>query len=92
MVGLPGANGAGENHYTQAHGRFVISFGWHILLKKPVGNLSLGERMKCELAAGLLYRPGVQFLDEPILGLNVLMLHRFRGIYKSEFRQVYLSR
>src|SRR5215510_15710464 len=35
------------------------------IMKKPVRNLSLGERMKCEIAAGLLHRPKVLFLDEP---------------------------
>lgn len=48
------------------------------LLNKPVRNLSLGERMKCELVAGLLHRPGVVFLDEPTLGLDVSMQSRLR--------------
>jgi ABC-2 type transport system ATP-binding protein len=48
------------------------------LLNKPVRNLSLGERMKCELAASLLYRPSVLFLDEPTLGLDVSMQLRLR--------------
>ncbi len=48
------------------------------LLKKQVRSLSLGERMKCELAAALLYRPEVLFLDEPTLGLDVTMQSRIR--------------
>jgi ABC-2 type transport system ATP-binding protein len=48
------------------------------LLNKPVRNLSLGERMKCELVAGLLHRPKVVFLDEPTLGLDVSMQSRLR--------------
>jgi ABC-2 type transport system ATP-binding protein len=48
------------------------------LLNKPVRNLSMGERMKCELVAGLLHRPQVVFLDEPTLGLDVSMQSRLR--------------
>jgi ABC-2 type transport system ATP-binding protein len=48
------------------------------LLKKPVRGLSLGERMKCELAASLLHRPAVLFLDEPTLGVDVIMQSRIR--------------
>jgi len=48
------------------------------LLTRPVRDLSLGERMKCELVAGLLHRPRVMFLDEPTLGLDVSMQGRLR--------------
>lgn len=56
------------------------------LLAKPVRNLSLGERMKCELVAGLLYRPAVLFLDEPTLGLDVSMQLRLRA-FLSEYNR-----
>jgi ABC-2 type transport system ATP-binding protein len=49
------------------------------LLRKPVRNLSLGERMKCEVAGALLHRPQVLFLDEPTLGLDVTMQRRIRS-------------
>lgn len=48
------------------------------ILKKQVRKLSLGERMKCELAAALLHRPRVLFLDEPTIGLDVNMQVRIR--------------
>ncbi len=48
------------------------------LIHKPVRQLSLGERMKVEFAAGLLHGPEVVFLDEPTLGLDVSMQARIR--------------
>ena len=53
------------------------------LLHKPVRGFSLGERMKCELVAGLLHRPQVMFLDEPTLGLDVSMQGRLRHFLKE---------
>jgi len=53
------------------------------LLHKPVRQLSLGERMKVEFAAGLLHRPEVVFLDEPTLGLDVSMQARIRTFIRE---------
>jgi ABC-2 type transport system ATP-binding protein len=58
------------------------------LLTKPVRNFSLGERMKCELVAGLLHRPAVMFLDEPTLGLDVSMQGRLRRFF-AEYNRRY---
>lgn len=49
------------------------------ILRKPVRNLSLGERMKCELVASLLHQPTVLFLDEPTLGLDISIQNRLRN-------------
>jgi ABC-2 type transport system ATP-binding protein len=48
------------------------------LLRKPVRNLSLGERMKVEIVGALLHRPQMLFLDEPTIGLDVTMQKRIR--------------
>ena len=53
------------------------------LVDKPTRQLSLGERMKCELAAALLHRPKVLFLDEPTIGLDVAMQATVRAFIKA---------
>ena len=53
------------------------------LLTKPTRQLSLGERMKCELAAALLHQPTTLFLDEPTIGLDVAMQVAIRDFVRS---------
>ncbi len=52
------------------------------LLNIPVRKLSLGQRMKCEIAASLLHRPRVIFLDEPTIGLDVVARQQIRDTIK----------
>ena len=57
------------------------------LLEKPVRNLSLGERMKCELIAALVHRPSILFLDEPTIGLDVEMQVQVRQFITEHNRK-----
>jgi ABC-2 type transport system ATP-binding protein len=50
------------------------------LLDRPVRTLSLGERMRCELAASVLHEPEILFLDEPTIGLDLIAKSRFRDL------------
>ena len=65
--------------FRRVRDEFVELLDLGDLVKKPVRNLSLGERMKVEIAAALLHQPDVLFLDEPTLGLDVTMQKRIRS-------------
>lgn len=62
-----------RRQFTRTVEQLVSMLRIENVVDKPVRNLSLGERMKCELAAALLHRPKVLFLDEPTIGLDVEM-------------------
>ena len=49
-------------------------------MSTPARKLSLGERMRCELAAALLHKPAIVFLDEPTIGLDVIARQRIRDL------------
>lgn len=70
--------GLRDADYQESLGLLVDLLELDEILTKPVRQLSLGERMKAELAAGLLHRPRVLFLDEPTIGLDVTMQQRIR--------------
>jgi ABC-2 type transport system ATP-binding protein len=69
-------------------GALVELLGIGDVIQKPTRQLSLGERMKCELAAALVHGPKVLFLDEPTIGLDVSMqvtMREFIRTYNQEF-------
>src|SRR5581483_818180 len=77
-----------EAEFKRTRDEFVELLELQALVKKPVRNLSLGERMKMEIVGALLHRPRVLFLDEPTIGLDVTMQHRIR-VFIAEFNQRY---
>lgn len=53
------------------------------IIKVPVRDLSLGERMKCQIVAALLHNPDIVFLDEPTIGLDVIAKDKLREFVKE---------
>jgi ABC-2 type transport system ATP-binding protein len=66
--------------YRQRLAYLVELFEIDDYLQTPVRKLSLGERMRCEIAASLLHRPRILFLDEPTIGLDVVVKQRIRDL------------
>ena len=58
------------------------------LLDKPVRKLSLGQRMRCELAAALIHNPPLLFLDEPTIGLDVLVKLKSANFKKKLMKNI----
>lgn len=58
------------------------------IVKQPARTLSLGQRMKCELANALLHSPKILFLDEPSIGLDVVVQKKLRQFIK-DYNQKY---
>ncbi|MFC4303045.1 ABC transporter ATP-binding protein [Cohnella boryungensis] len=57
------------------------------LLNRPVRKLSLGQRMRCELVAALLHNPSILFLDEPTIGLDIVVKTEIREFLKRLNRE-----
>jgi len=53
------------------------------ILNQQVRRLSLGQRMKCEIVASLLHNPKILFLDEPTIGLDILIQKKLRHFIKE---------
>jgi ABC-2 type transport system ATP-binding protein len=61
----------------------VTTFDIGSLIDFPVRKLSLGQRMRCELVASLLHKPGILLLDEPTIGLDVIAKQQVRKVLKQ---------
>ena len=72
-----------KKQFDETMGELYELLGLAPLVGKPARQLSLGERMKCELAAALLHRPRILFLDEPTIGLDVSMQASMREFIRS---------
>ena len=78
-----GIYGVPRDQFRQTLGELTEWLELGDLTSKPTRQLSLGERMKCELAAALIHRPSVLFLDEPTIGLDVSMQATIRRFIKE---------
>lgn len=59
-----------DNEYQKTKTELVNLLNIQEVMKQPVRSLSLGQRMRCEIAASLLHKPKILFLDEPTIGLD----------------------
>ena len=73
--------------YQERIGRLIEVFEIGDLVHTPARRLSLGERMRCEIAAALIHRPQVLFLDEPTIGLDVVTKQRIRDLIRQLNRE-----
>lgn len=75
--------GVPTGDFNRRRDQFIELLDLGDIVSKPVRNLSLGERMKVELAGQLLHAPEVLFLDEPTLGLDLTMQKRLRSFIRN---------
>ncbi len=79
-----------DHEYKQSLEELVSLLEVEDIIDKQTRKLSLGQRMKCELIAALLHRPEILFLDEPTIGLDVVMQKKIRDFIK-DYNQRYDS-
>ncbi len=72
-----------EERITELSERFALGG----FINTPVRNLSLGQRIRCEIVASLLHRPKVLFLDEPTIGLDPVVKENIRSLIKQMNRE-----
>ncbi|NTU79125.1 MAG: ATP-binding cassette domain-containing protein [Chloroflexales bacterium] len=73
--------------YRDLLDRFAETLELSELLKVPVRSMSLGQKMRAELAATLIHEPAIVYLDEPTIGLDLLVKERIREFIKQQNRE-----
>ncbi len=76
-----------DETYRASFGELIDVLDLEPLLRVPARQLSLGQRMRCDLAASLLHRPPILYLDEPTIGLDVSVKARFREFIRYMHRE-----
>ncbi len=72
-----------ESEYRKNLKKFTNLLELDELLEKQVKNLSLGQKMRCEIAATFLHNPKIVYLDEPTIGLDVFVKEKIRKFIKE---------
>lgn len=72
-----------DDEYEKTKEELVKSLNLQDILNVPVRQLSLGQRMRCEIAASLLHNPEILFLDEPTIGLDAVSKVQLRQFIKE---------
>lgn len=76
-----------ERETTERIREMAESFELDEFINTPVRNLSLGQRIRCEIVASLIHRPQILFLDEPTIGLDPVVKENIRNFIKKLNRQ-----
>ncbi len=70
--------------YRQLLDQFAETLELKNLLRVPIRNMSLGQKMRAELAATLIHEPRVVYLDEPTIGLDLIVKERIRDLIRQQ--------
>ncbi|HKE20201.1 MAG TPA: ATP-binding cassette domain-containing protein [Kofleriaceae bacterium] len=79
--------GLDRERYRRMRDELVDRFALGAFLDRPVRKLSLGQRMRAEVAASLLHEPEVLFLDEPTIGLDAVARQELRAVVREWNRE-----
>jgi ABC-2 type transport system ATP-binding protein len=80
-----------HSKYAAARDELVALLDLGPLLDVPVRQLSLGQRMRCDLAAALLHNPRILFLDEPTIGLDVVAKENIRQFLRKINKEIQVT-